>query len=158
MSSLIEHFIAGTTYSEPRTRTGAVHNPSTGEEIARCAYGSFATVDHAVMVATEAGRRWGRASHAARQAVIYKLRELMIANLDTLAEAIGREHGKTILDAKGELGRAIEGIEFACNAPHVAKGEYANTSAAILRSSRCVDQSVLLVALPRSTSRLWFLP
>ncbi|AJG22518.1 CoA-acylating methylmalonate-semialdehyde dehydrogenase [Cupriavidus basilensis] len=126
MSSLIEHFIAGTTYSEPRTRTGAVHNPSTGEEIARCAYGSFATVDHAVMVAKEAGRRWGRASHAARQAVIYKLRELMIANLDTLAEAIGREHGKTIPDAKGELGRAIEGIEFACNAPHVAKGEYAN--------------------------------
>ena len=76
-------------------------------------------------VATQAGKRWGRASHAARQAVIFKLRELMIANLDLLAEVIGREHGKTIADAKGELGRAIEGIEFAVNAPHVTKGEFA---------------------------------
>ncbi|MCP3719981.1 CoA-acylating methylmalonate-semialdehyde dehydrogenase [Paraburkholderia sp. CNPSo 3281] len=126
MSSYIEHFIAGKPYSEPAARSGAVHNPSTGEEIARCEYGTRSTVDHAVAVATEAGRRWGRASHAARQAVIFKLRDLMIANMDVLAEAIGREHGKTIPDAKGELGRAIEGIEFACNAPHVTKGEYTN--------------------------------
>ncbi|HYD62098.1 MAG TPA: CoA-acylating methylmalonate-semialdehyde dehydrogenase [Noviherbaspirillum sp.] len=126
MSSNIGHFIAGQVYSESTSRTGPVYNPSTGEEIARCAYGTRSTVDHAVAVATQAGQRWGRASHATRQAVIFKLRELMIANMDLLAEVIGREHGKTILDAKGELGRAIEGIEFACNAPHVTKGEYAN--------------------------------
>lgn len=125
MSRLIEHFIAGASYVDPNTRTGPVFNPSTGEEAARCAYGSFATVDHAVTVAAEAGRRWGRLSHAARQAVIFKMRELVIANMDVLADAIGREHGKTLSDAKGELGRAVEGIEFACNAPHVTKGEYA---------------------------------
>ncbi|MCO5396591.1 CoA-acylating methylmalonate-semialdehyde dehydrogenase [Ralstonia soli] len=126
MSQFIEHFIAGKPYSEAAGRSGPVYNPSTGEETSRCAYGTHATVDHAVVVAAEAGRKWGRASHAARQAVIFKLRELMIANLDLLAEVIGREHGKTIPDAKGELGRAIEGIEFACNAPHVSKGEYTN--------------------------------
>lgn len=125
MTQLIGHFIAG--QSEPGTgqRTGAVYNPSTGQEIARCAYADRATLDRAVTVATEAGKRWGRASHATRQAVIFKLRELMIANIDLLAEVIGREHGKTIADAKGEIGRAIEGIEFAVNAPHVTKGEFA---------------------------------
>ncbi|ACC74027.1 CoA-acylating methylmalonate-semialdehyde dehydrogenase [Paraburkholderia phymatum] len=126
MSSRIDHFIAGKQFSEADTRTGPVFNPSTGREIARCAYGSRSTVDHAVQVATEAGRRWARGSHASRQAVIFKLRDLMLHNFDLLAEVIGREHGKTIEDAKGELGRAIEGIEFACGAPHVSKGEYAN--------------------------------
>ena len=125
MTQLIGHFIAGQPEAGTGRRTGPVFNPSTGEEIARCDYADRATLDRAVAVATQAGKRWGRASHAARQAVIFKLRELMIANLDLLAEVIGREHGKTIADAKGELGRAIEGIEFAVNAPHVTKGEFA---------------------------------
>ncbi|WP_374671206.1 CoA-acylating methylmalonate-semialdehyde dehydrogenase [Acidovorax temperans] len=125
MTQLIGHFIAGQPEAGTGRRTGPVFNPSTGEEIARCDYADRATLDRAVDVATQAGKRWGRASHAARQTVIFKLRELMIANLDLLAEVIGREHGKTIADAKGELGRAIEGIEFAVNAPHVTKGEFA---------------------------------
>ncbi|WP_338820195.1 CoA-acylating methylmalonate-semialdehyde dehydrogenase [Acidovorax temperans] len=125
MTQLIGHFIAGQPEAGTGRRTGPVFNPSTGEEIARCDYADRATLDRAVDVATQAGKRWGRASHAARQAVIFKLRELMIANLDLLAEVIGREHGKTIADAKGELGRAIEGIEFAVNAPHLTKGEFA---------------------------------
>jgi len=125
MSTIIEHFIAGKLDAGTGERTGPVYNPSTGEEIARCAYADRATLDRAVAAAAEAGKRWGRASHATRQAVIYKLRELVIANTQLLAETIGREHGKTIADAKGEIGRAIEGIEFATNAPHVTKGEFA---------------------------------
>lgn len=125
MTQLIGHFIAGQPEAGTGRRTGPVFNPSTGQEIARCDYADRATLDRAVDVATQAGKRWGRASHAVRQAVIFKLRELMIANMDLLAEVIGREHGKTIADAKGELGRAIEGIEFAVNAPHVTKGEFA---------------------------------
>lgn len=128
MIPIINHFIAGQQFSEPESRTGPVYNPSSGTEVARCAYGSRATVDHAVDVAREAGVCWGLASHSARQIVIFRLRELMLSNLDVLADAIGREHGKTIEDAKGELGRAIEGIEFACAAPHVTKGEYATNN------------------------------
>lgn len=125
MARPIGHFISGKLEPDSGARTGAVFNPSTGEEIARCAYADRATLDRAVAAATEAGQRWGRASHATRQSVIFKLRELMIANIDRLAEIIGREHGKTIADAKGEIGRAIEAIEFATNAPHVTKGEHA---------------------------------
>jgi len=126
MSSQIVHFIGGEQTRGADSRSGPVFNPSTGEEIARCIYGSRETVDHAVKVATQAGLAWGRGSHAKRLAVVFKLRDLMISNMDVLADAIGREHGKTIADAKGELGRAVEAIEFACGAPHVTKGEYAN--------------------------------
>ena len=68
-TTTIGHFIAG--HVEPGTgeRTGPVYNPSTGEEIARCDYANRALLDRAVAVATEAGKKWGRASHAARQAV-----------------------------------------------------------------------------------------
>ncbi|MCX5542137.1 CoA-acylating methylmalonate-semialdehyde dehydrogenase [Paraburkholderia sp. CNPSo 3076] len=126
MSKQIAHFIGGELTHDTDARSGPVFNPSTGQEVARCVFGSRQTVDHAVKVAAEAAAKWGRASHAARLAVVFKLRDLVIANMDVLADAIGREHGKTIADAKGEIGRAIEGIEFACAAPHVTKGEYAN--------------------------------
>lgn len=126
MTKLIGHFIAGQFEPGTGKRTGPVYNPSTGEEIARCDFADCETLNRTVTTALDAGRRWGKASHAARQAVIFKLRELMIANTDLLAEVIGREHGKTIADAKGEIGRAIEGIEFAVNAPHVTKGEFAS--------------------------------
>lgn len=123
---LISNFVGGQTRSDAEARTGAVFNPSTGEEIARCLYSSRSAVDESVRIAQEAGRRWGLLSLTARQAVIFKLRELVLAHRDALAETIAREHGKTLLDAQGELGRAIEGIEFACNAAHLTKGEYSN--------------------------------
>ncbi|TCM69754.1 methylmalonate-semialdehyde dehydrogenase [acylating] [Acinetobacter calcoaceticus] len=129
MNQVIGHYISGQHIRDSQ-HTGPVFNPSTRAEIARCAYADAATVARAVQAATSSNaKNWAKASHAARLQVIYKLRELMIARTDELAEIIGREHGKTILDAKGEIGRAIEGIEFACNAPHVTKGEYARNVA-----------------------------
>ena len=120
----IQHFIAGKLDAGSSSRTGPVFNPSTGAEIARCLYADRQTLDRAVAVASQAGKAWGQISHAARQAVIFKFRELVIANTEHLAGIIGREHGKTIADAKGEIGRGIEAIEFAVAAPHVSKGEY----------------------------------
>ncbi|MDP4532897.1 CoA-acylating methylmalonate-semialdehyde dehydrogenase [Marinobacter salarius] len=129
MNSYIGHFIAGEPYVESNTRSGPVYNPSTGEEISRCAYASRDTVEKAVATAKSASEVWGKTSHAKRLAVMFKFRELVIANMDSLAEVIGREHGKTIPDALGEIGRGIESIEFACNEPHITKGEYSNNVA-----------------------------
>lgn len=129
MKNMIGHFIAGQHVTETKN-SGPVFNPSTGQEIARCAYADRATVDLAVSAATsENAKKWAKASHATRLQVLFKLRELMLSKTAELAEIIGREHGKTIPDAMGEIGRAIEGIEFACNAPHVTKGEYAHNVA-----------------------------
>lgn len=129
MKNMIGHFIAGQHVTETKN-SGPVFNPSTGQEIARCAYADRATVDLAVSAArSENAKKWAKASHATRLQVLFKLRELMLSKTAELAEIIGREHGKTIPDAMGEIGRAIEGIEFACNAPHVTKGEYAHNVA-----------------------------
>ena len=126
MTQVIGQFINGKSETGTGTRFGDVFNPSTGEVIAKCAYADRPTMDRAVDAAAQAGKRWARASHNARMSVIFKLRELMIAHNDELAEVIGRECGKTIADAKGEIGRAIEAVEFATNAPHVTKGEFSS--------------------------------
>lgn len=129
MNKLIGHYISGRHITDTQ-HSGPIFNPSTGEEIARCAYADTHIIDMAVDAATSANaKKWAKASHATRLQVIFKLRELMISKTNELAEIIGREHGKTIPDAIGEIGRAIEGIEFACNAPQVTKGEYARNVA-----------------------------
>ncbi|MEG0342875.1 MAG: aldehyde dehydrogenase family protein, partial [Acinetobacter sp.] len=113
MDQIIGHYISGRCITETQ-HSGPVFNPSTGEEIARCAYADATTVDLAVKAATSPNaKKWAKASHAARLQVLFKMRELMVSRTAELAEIIGREHGKTIPDAIGEIGRAIEGIEFA---------------------------------------------
>ncbi|MFG1374930.1 CoA-acylating methylmalonate-semialdehyde dehydrogenase [Xanthobacter oligotrophicus] len=119
-----DHYIDGTFSAGSGNRTGAVFNPSTGEEIYRCNYANKATVDQTVKAAAAAGRKWARQSQARRVQVIFKMRELVLANTDAIARTIGLEHGKTIDDAKGEIGRAVEALEFATNAAQVTKGEY----------------------------------
>lgn len=118
------HYINGTFTAAGSSRTGAVLNPSTGKEIYRTAYADRAAVDAAAQAAGKAGREWGNASQAKRLSVIFRMRELMLQNTDKLAEITGLENGKTISDAKGELGRAMEAVEFGTNAPQVSKGEY----------------------------------
>jgi malonate-semialdehyde dehydrogenase (acetylating)/methylmalonate-semialdehyde dehydrogenase len=101
-----------------------VLNPSTAEQRALCAYADRPTVDLAVAAAVAAGRAWGQASLAARQQVVFKMRELVRRDTDALARLIGIEHGKTFEDARGEVARGIEALEFATAAPQVTKGEY----------------------------------
>ncbi|THU05030.1 CoA-acylating methylmalonate-semialdehyde dehydrogenase [Lampropedia puyangensis] len=125
MNNLIGHFINGQIEIDVHAQTHPIVNPSTGQESARLTFADAATLNKTVAIATQAGHAWGQSSHAARQAVVFKFRELLIQHTDALLELIGKEHGKNAPDAKGEIGRAIEGVEFACNAPHVTKGEFA---------------------------------
>lgn len=120
----IGHFIAGQHVTGPGLRHAAVFNPSTGGESAKLDMADRDFVNQALAKATQAQQAWGSASQAHRVAVMYKFRELLIANTDALAEIIGQENGKTLQDAKGELARALEAIEFATNAPAMSKGEF----------------------------------
>lgn len=119
-----QHYIGGSFDTSAPKRSGAVYNPSTGAEIYQAAWGTRETVDHTVKVAQKAGREWAAASQARRLTVIFKMRELVIQHTDKLAELCGLENGKTLADAKGEIGRALEALEFATNAPQVTKGDY----------------------------------
>ncbi|MDH5857234.1 CoA-acylating methylmalonate-semialdehyde dehydrogenase [Lampropedia aestuarii] len=120
----IGHFIGGQHVTGPGLRHAAVYNPSTGSASAQLDMADRRFVDEAIAKAAKAQQAWGSASHAHRVAVMYKFRELLIANTDALAEIIGQENGKTIQDAKGELARALEAVEFATNAPAMSKGEF----------------------------------
>lgn len=124
MSILVEHYIGGRTVAGKNDSYGDIFNPSTGEIRGKCAYATAETLDHTVQVAAKAGKSWAATSHARRTQVIYNLRELILANIEEIAVLVGIEHGKTIDDAKGEIGRAIEAVEFATNSPHMNKGEY----------------------------------
>ena len=122
--SKVLHFINGKTENGSGDREGFVYNPSTGEKLYACAYANSATLDSAVAVAKTAGKTWKGLSHARRIDVMFKFRALLLEHTDELARLIGLEHGKTFEDAKGEIGRAVESVEFATNEPHLTKGEY----------------------------------
>lgn len=118
------HYIGGAFRPVAEGRSGPVFNPSTGAEIYRAPYAGRALVDEVVAVARRAGRDWAEASQARRLQVIFRMRELVLRDADNLAGLIGLESGKTLSDAAGEIGRGLEALEFATNAPQVTKGEY----------------------------------
>lgn len=118
------HYVGGRFIDSPEGRRGPVYNPATGDVIYQCPYADAAFVAEVVEVASKAGRGWAATSQARRLAVIFRMREILIRETDRLAELCGLEHGKTITDAKGEIGRALEAVEFATNAPQITKGDY----------------------------------
>ena len=85
-----------------------------------------ADLDATVAAARAAADSWGDISLAKRTAVLFKFRELVASHVDELAELITAEHGKVLSDAKGEIGRGLEVIEFACGIPQLLKGDYSD--------------------------------
>jgi len=122
----IEHWIDGATTRGAATRTSPVWNPATGEQQAEVVLGSTADVDDAVRVATEAFESWSQASISRRAKILFAFRELVNAHVDELAELITDEHGKVLSDARGEVQRGLEVVEFACGIPHLLKGDYSD--------------------------------
>jgi malonate-semialdehyde dehydrogenase (acetylating)/methylmalonate-semialdehyde dehydrogenase len=120
----IEHWIAGKTTTGTSTRTGRVWNPATGEQQAEVLLATAADVDAAVSAARDAFPAWSQSSLSARTKVLFAFRELVNAHIDRLAEAITDEHGKVLSDARGEVQRGLEVVEFACGIPQLLKGDF----------------------------------
>ena len=122
----ITHWINGKPANGSSDRTSPVFNPATGAQQAELALASTADVDTAVQAAKAAFERWGNSSLAQRTKVLFNFRELVNANIQRLGEAISDEHGKVVSDAKGEVQRGLEVIEFACGIPTLLKGGYSD--------------------------------
>ena len=105
-------------------RTADVFNPATGEVQAQVALASKSEVDAAVARAAEAQPAWAATNPQRRARVLMEFVRLLNRDMDELAEALSREHGKTIPDAKGDVQRGLEVVEFCIGAPHMLKGEY----------------------------------
>jgi malonate-semialdehyde dehydrogenase (acetylating)/methylmalonate-semialdehyde dehydrogenase len=101
-----------------------IFNPATGEQIAEVTLSGEVGVEQAVTAALEALPGWANTPPLKRARVMFKYKELLEANLDKVAEAISTQHGKTLEDARGEVIRGIEVVEFACGIPHLLRGDY----------------------------------
>ncbi len=126
MQTMIEHWVGGKPSSEPGGRSAPVFNPAAGQQQARVALGSAATVAEAVRVASTAFEEWSQASLSRRAKVLFAFRELVNSHVNELAALITDEHGKVLSDARGEVQRGLEVVEFACGIPHLLKGDYSD--------------------------------
>ncbi|HTK57800.1 MAG TPA: CoA-acylating methylmalonate-semialdehyde dehydrogenase [Sphingomicrobium sp.] len=119
----IEHFINGQSVADAK-RQSDVWNPSHGEVQAQVGLGTAETLQKAVDAALAAQPAWAATNPQRRARVMFKYKELIEAHMDELAELLASEHGKVVADAKGDVQRGLEVIEYACSIPQALKGEY----------------------------------
>ena len=124
MTTEIGHFINGERVAGTSGRCADVFNPATGEVQATVALASKQELDLAVEAAAKAQVAWAATNPQKRARVMMKFVDLLNRDMDKLAEALSSEHGKTFVDAKGDVQRGLEVIEFCIGAPHLLKGEY----------------------------------
>ena len=124
MASEIGHFVGNKRTAGTSGRAGDVTNPATGEVTGKVAFASEAEIDAAVQIARTAQLAWAATPPLRRQRVMFNLKGLMEKRLDDLARLMSLEHGKTFDDAKGEVGRGLEVVEFACGIAHHMRGDF----------------------------------
>lgn len=105
-------------------RFGDVFDPNNGGVQARVALGDSALLDRAVEAAKKAQPAWAAVNPQRRARVMFNFKALVEQNMDELAKLLSSEHGKVVADARGDIQRGLEVIEFCCGIPHVLKGEY----------------------------------
>jgi malonate-semialdehyde dehydrogenase (acetylating) / methylmalonate-semialdehyde dehydrogenase len=124
----IGHFVGGQPVAGRSGRFADVFNPSTGAVQARVALASRAEVRAVVENARAAQVKWAAFNPQRRARVLMKFLELIQRDYQSLAELLASEHGKTVPDAKGDIQRGLEVIEFAVGIPHLLKGEYTESA------------------------------
>jgi malonate-semialdehyde dehydrogenase (acetylating)/methylmalonate-semialdehyde dehydrogenase len=120
----IGHFIGGKTVKGASGRSGDVFDPNTGEVQAKVALASKSEVEAAIANAEAAQPAWAATNPQRRARVMFKFLELVHKEYDELAKLLSTEHGKTVPDARGDIQRGLEVVEFACGIPHLLKGEF----------------------------------
>src|SRR5438874_1860737 len=119
----IDHFIGGSSFASGE-RQGDVFDPNQGEVQAHVRLGTAADLQKAIDAALAAQPGWAATNPQRRARVMFKFKELVEAHMDELAHLLSSEHGKVIADAKGDVQRGLEVIEYACGIPQSLKGEY----------------------------------
>jgi malonate-semialdehyde dehydrogenase (acetylating)/methylmalonate-semialdehyde dehydrogenase len=123
----LHHYIGGQRAPGAGGRFGDVYNPTTGAVAARAPYASRADVESAIADAVRAFPAWAAIPALKRARVMFRFRELLEQHADELARLIANEHGKVLADARGEVQRGLEVVEFVCGIPHLMKGEFSDS-------------------------------
>jgi malonate-semialdehyde dehydrogenase (acetylating) / methylmalonate-semialdehyde dehydrogenase len=118
------HFADGCSLNGVSGRFSSVFAPNTGETQGQVALATAAEVDRVVQSAAAAQPAWAAVNPQRRARVMFEFKRLVEADMNNLAALLASQHGKVIADAKGDIQRGLDVIEFACGAPHLLKGEY----------------------------------
>src|SRR5690349_22825233 len=124
----LSHFIGGKRIPGASGRFGDVYDPNTGQVQARVPLADKAETEAIIANAVDAQREWAAFNPQKRARVLMKFLQLVQEEMDSLAALLSSEHGKTIPDAKGDIQRGLEAIEFAIGIPHLLKGEYTESA------------------------------
>ncbi|MGW4848218.1 CoA-acylating methylmalonate-semialdehyde dehydrogenase [Nocardia brasiliensis] len=124
----LTHFIGGQHVAGTSGKFGDVYDPNLGQVQARVPLASKDEVAAVVANAEAAQRVWAAFNPQKRARVLMKFLTLVQDDMDNLAALLSAEHGKTIADAKGDIQRGLEVIEFATGIPHLLKGEYTESA------------------------------
>ena len=118
------HFIAGPGVAGQSGRSGDVYDPATGAIRGSVAYASADETRQAIAAAEAALPAWSATPSLQRARIMFRFKTLLDAHAGELAALITAEHGKVLSDARGEVTRGIEVVEFACGIPQMLKGEF----------------------------------
>ncbi|GAA2776540.1 CoA-acylating methylmalonate-semialdehyde dehydrogenase [Saccharopolyspora taberi] len=127
MTNELGHFIGGKRVAGTSGSFGDVFDPNSGQVQARVALAAQEEVAAAVANAAEAQPAWAALNPQKRARVLMRFLQLVNDEMDSLARLLSSEHGKTIPDAKGDIQRGLEVVEFATGIPHLLKGEYSES-------------------------------
>ena len=119
----MKNYIGGKWTEAATTQTEKVFNPATGEVIAEVPLSTIEDVDRAVQSANEAFKTWSKTAVPKRARILFKYQQLLVEKWEELAELVTLENGKSLTEAKGEVQRGIECVEFAAGAPTLMMGK-----------------------------------
>jgi malonate-semialdehyde dehydrogenase (acetylating) / methylmalonate-semialdehyde dehydrogenase len=145
MSEAVSHFIAGEMVQGTSGRFSDIYNPATGQVTGQCPLASTEEVKLAVQKAKDAFPAWAATPPVRRARVMFKFLDLINQNVEKLATLISKEHGKVLEDAKGEVSRAIEIVEYVCGVPELLKGDFTENVATGI-DGWCMRQPLGVVA------------
>ena len=121
---LIDHWLAEGSEGLPPSPRAPVFDPNSGEVQAEVPLAGPEALERAVNAAAAAQPGWAATNPQRRARVLFRFKELVEAEIDALARTLSAEHGKVVADARGDIQRGLDVIEYACGIPHALKGEY----------------------------------
>lgn len=128
---ILNNYINNSWVKSKETATQDVINPATQEVLAKVPHGKGTATDvaQAATAAAEAYKLWSQVPVMKRVQPLYKLKQLLEENAEDIARTITEECGKTLVESRGELQRAIENVEVACGTPMLIQSEFSENIA-----------------------------
>lgn len=123
---VVQNFIGGKASPSASQKFGNIYDPAIGRVTGKVVYSTAHDVDLAVSAAKSAFGKWADVPPVRRARVLNRVLELMNLHRDEIAATITKEHGKVLDDARGEIQRGIDVVEFACGIPHLLKGAFSD--------------------------------